>query len=265
MLLMMLFRWVEQTPISGDDFSCDEECDQAGSAPSLLESLSVEELGAISDSWRTEMNQGLKLLRDRLTAIDQLPVGGHNDLCELSMMCATEPGSDGGSDVHIADIVHWSYLPSRMGRPCRMDVRFGQVMWPTAAIIKPRSYAGATVVHPALGGILRRSKEDTYLLSARMRRLLDMFKVAAGDRHSLAPTCHACKRDDTRDPIERCALCLCHWHASCCAALCRGPAAAAFGVDRDGDGHALDASGPSPMPALFTGNLCSLCSSRVFD
>ncbi len=113
-----------------------------------------------------------------------------------------------------------------MGRSCPMDhpTTLAGARWakfPTAAVFKPQSFLGGTLVHPAIGIMVRYSGRNAYQFPDNLTRLWSMWEIALASHHAgdqgddatyttVASTCTLCGKDDFMDMpgtmIHTCAL-----------------------------------------------------------
>lgn len=172
--------------------------------------------------WEGKVVAGVALLERSMQARAVLSLG-RTDMppWELSLMAPPDDDPSAGS----VCLVQWSYIPSRKGRPVRpvrslKDPNVWEGLWPTAALIRETSFDRWTIVHPAVGVVLKRSQEQRSTIPGNIMDLLHMWESARAGGHmcQLLDECVACGLESSAaSPVVTCPLCMCSWHNGCCA------------------------------------------------
>jgi hypothetical protein len=136
------------------------------------------------------------------------PVGGDGSPWELSVVHHRDKVS----------LVQWSYAKMKRGRLVSIDSN-RRAIWPTAGSSSEIDFSTGVIVHPAIGLILRRSK-DRDPVPPHILRLMNCWKLCtapfADQTHVLSPECVVCGLGDSQHAVVECAVCQLQWHSQCC-------------------------------------------------
>jgi len=76
--------------------------------------------------------------------------------------------------------------------------------WPMPAVFKPRIFEGCTVVHPAIGLMVRYAKKDAFEFTENHSKLISMYEIALSHKYgeesagitTVSSCCNFCKMDN---------------------------------------------------------------------
>ena len=204
---------------------------------------------SVAHHWHTQAKLGSKILADRSVALASVPLGGGYPL-QMSLMATSDPDSSSGQPQAVF-FVHWRDVVIKEGRVVRIDVQ-GRAIYPAGTPAK--TYADATVVHPAIGVCVARARGVLRAdIPSDILRLRRMWEACASGPVECLPSCVGCKADCQGLGVENdwrtCPLCLQTWHRVCAGRavpFCR----VLFG----------DAIHTRDIPNIFLAFLCEVCA-----
>lgn len=204
---------------SGDTGDPRDTADKSAGAsenPAWVAASTSADLEAVFAKWVVEADEGAATLRERADALATIGLGGEWPW-DMSLM-SDDVAADGADSQTRSELfyVHWQNPSKRLGWRVRLEGQ--QVVWPAAQ--RPRSFATAAIVHPAIGVRAARLRGPQgglrTLIPERIARLKRMWETISGD-DDVFPVCAGCGSvvSATVDVIRVCGLCQLAWHKGC--------------------------------------------------
>jgi hypothetical protein len=174
--------------------------------------LSQEQKLEASQQWQARIIDAATALVGRALAVRTLE-RGHNK--NLSLVA--HESADG---VVTVTFVAWrGDLANFEGRPVKLDAD-SRIVTPVNFIVKPQSFVGCEILHPAVGANVRMAKgaarEQVHASITRLKHMYEASVDAAAateTEEGCSGTCFACGTDTPH--VMVCASCLMGWHHGC--------------------------------------------------